>query len=430
MKLSLQYKLCLCYNTYMKDSFRVARFLAIRAIKNSSKWTTGLIIFVMVLTFLNLVVVSGILVGLIQGSETAFRERFIGDLAATKLDKKSYVENADQIIKIVANDGRVTSYSAKYNVRGTLEANYKIRRSDEVANKRSIGIYGVDISREDQTSHLCSALIEGDCLLPADASKYILIGKNITDKYSVVGDADPSVLRGVETGSKLRLTVGEVSNEYVVKGIYKMKAGELDQNVYMIDSELRRIAGLTVDQIAMISIRVKDGQEADVKQVLVNNGFDRYAKIETFGEATPEFVKNMKQLFGLLGNFFGSIAIVVAAITLYIVIFINALNKKKQIGILKGIGIKESAIEMSYVLQAIFYGLIGSGLGVLITFTLLKPAFAAHPIDFPFSDGVLVADFSTTMIRVAVLMVVTVIAGYIPARMIVKKNTLNAILGR
>ena len=73
----------------MKDSFRVARFLAIRAIKNSSKWTTGLIIFVMVLTFLNLVVVSGILVGLIQGSETAFRERFIGDLAATKLDKKS-----------------------------------------------------------------------------------------------------------------------------------------------------------------------------------------------------------------------------------------------------------------------------------------------------------------------------------------------------
>ena len=412
------------------DSLRVARFLAIRAIKNSSKWTTGLIIFVMVLTFLNLVVVSGILVGLIQGSESAFRERFIGDLGISKLDKKSYVENADAIVNIIANDSRVTSYSIKYNARGKLEANYRTRRSDEVANIRNIGIYGVNIANEDKTSHICSTLLEGECLIPPDASKYILIGKNITDKYSVVGDADPSVLRGVETGSKLRLSIGNVSNEYIVKGIYKMKAGELDQNVYMIDSELRRIAGLTTDQVSLISVRVKDGAEAEVKNTLVNNGFDRYAKIQTFAEGTPEFVKNMKSLFGLLGNFFGSIAIVVAAITLYIVIFINALNKKKQIGILKGIGIKEGAIEMSYVMQAMFYGLIGSGLGVLITFAVMKPAFAAHPIDFPFSDGILVAEWGTTMIRVGILLVITIIAGYIPARMIVKKNTLNAILGR
>ena len=209
-----------------------------------------------------------------------------------------------------------------------------------------------------------------------------------------------------------------------------MKAGELDQSVYMIDSELRRLAGLTNDQVSLISIRVSGGQEADVKQVLINNGFDRYAKIETFSEGTPEFVKNMKDLFGFLGNFFGSIAIVVAAITLYIVIFVNALNKKKQIGILKGIGIRASAIEISYMLQAMLYGLIGSTIAVIITFTILKPLFIAHPIDFPFSDGVLVAEWGTTMIRVAIMMCVTMVAGYIPAWMIVKKNTLNAILGR
>ncbi len=384
----------------------------------------------MVLTFLNLVVVSGILVGLIQGSETAFRERFLGDLVVTKLDKKSYIENASEIEKIIANDSRVTSYSIKYQERGALEANYKTRGSDEIANKRNVGIYGINIKKEDQTSHICSTLLEGTCLNTEDASKYIMIGKNITDKYSVVSDADPTVLRGVEVGSKLRLTINNISNEYLVKAIYKMKVGELDQNVYMIDSELRRLAGLTIDQSSLIAIRVSGGEEANVKQILVNNGYDRYAKIETFSEGTPEFVKNMKSLFGLLGNFFGSIAIVVAAITLYIVIFINALNKKKQIGILKGIGIREGAIELSYVLQAMFYGLLGSGIGVLVTFLILKPAFAKHPIDFPFSDGILVADFSTTMIRVGILLVVTIIAGYIPARMIVKKNTLNAILAR
>jgi len=34
------------------------------------------------------------------------------------------------------------------------------------------------------------------------------------------------------------------------------------------------------------------------------------------------------------------------------------------------------------------------------------------------------------MIRLSILLVVTAIAGYIPARMIIKKNTLDSILGR
>jgi ABC-type antimicrobial peptide transport system permease subunit len=34
------------------------------------------------------------------------------------------------------------------------------------------------------------------------------------------------------------------------------------------------------------------------------------------------------------------------------------------------------------------------------------------------------------MLRVGLLMITTIIAGYIPARMIVRKNTLDSILGR
>jgi ABC-type antimicrobial peptide transport system permease subunit len=35
-----------------------------------------------------------------------------------------------------------------------------------------------------------------------------------------------------------------------------------------------------------------------------------------------------------------------------------------------------------------------------------------------------------TMIKVLILVVTTFIAGYIPARMIVRRNTLDSILGR
>lgn len=61
---------------------------------------------------------------------------------------------------------------------------------------------------------------------------------------------------------------------------------------------------------------------------------------------------------------------------------------------------------------------------------MLKPYFDAYPIDFPFSDGILVATVSGTLARAGILFVATIIAGYIPARIVVRQNTLDAILGR
>jgi len=131
-----------------------------------------------------------------------------------------------------------------------------------------------------------------------------------------------------------------------------------------------------------------------------------------------------------LGNAISSIGLVVAAITIFIVIFVNAITRRRYIGILKGIGISKRAIIISYILQSIFYALIGSLLGVIVVFGLLKPYFAQNPINFPFSDGILVATVSGTFTRVLILLIATVIAGYIPARMVAKRNTLDAILGR
>ena len=141
-------------------------------------------------------------------------------------------------------------------------------------------------------------------------------------------------------------------------------------------------------------------------------------------------MKDIIETFGLLGAAFSSIGLVVASITIFIVVFINALTRRKYIGILKGIGIPGGAIEVSYVLQSIFYALMGSALGLVLVYGVLVPAFAAHPIDFPFSDGILVAPLDETLFRIGLLVVSTLVAGYIPARMIIRKNTLDSILGR
>jgi cell division transport system permease protein len=122
--------------------------------------------------------------------------------------------------------------------------------------------------------------------------------------------------------------------------------------------------------------------------------------------------------------------LVVAAITVFIVIFINAITRRKYIGIMKAIGVDGKTLELSYVFQSMVYAIIGSIIGLAMVYGFLVPYVAANPIDFPFSDGILVAPVDLTMVRVGILLFVTAIAGYLPARIIIKKNTLDSILGR
>ena len=63
-------------------------------------------------------------------------------------------------------------------------------------------------------------------------------------------------------------------------------------------------------------------------------------------------------------------------------------------------------------------------------FLLLVPYFDQNPIDFPFSDGILAVTAAGTLTRAAILVGVTAVAGYIPSWLIVRKNTLDSILGR
>jgi len=56
----------------------------------------------------------------------------------------------------------------------------------------------------------------------------------------------------------------------------------------------------------------------------------------------------------LISTILSVISILVAAIVIFVIIYVNALNKKRQIGILKAIGIKQKIIINAYIIQALF----------------------------------------------------------------------------
>lgn len=412
-------------------SLKLGFFLAWRQIKHSNKATTALIIFVMMLTFLNLVVVRGVLVGLIQSTINVYKERYIGDVFVSTLQKKDYIENTPNIIEIIKNLPWVANYSVRYIQSGTIEGTYKERISyTEKANEAGATMAGIDPSKEDNVTHLSSKIIEGS-YLNKDDTESVVIGAYLLKKYLPIESAAFRTLENVGVGSKVRLTIKDITKEFTIKGILKTKVDEIDMRVFMLDTTLRNLIGRTDYNANEIAIKIVPGSDpVMVKNALVKNGVDKTARVQTFEEGLPKFVTDIRDTFAILGNVVGSIGLVVASITIFIVIFVNAITRKKFIGILKGIGISSQAIEIAYVFQSLFYAILGIGAGLLILYGFLVPFIASHPIKFPFSDGILVAELSATFLRVLLLAIATIIAGYVPARIVVNKNTLDSILGR
>ncbi len=412
-------------------NIRIGFFLALRQIRRSSKWTTGLIIFVMVLTFLNLVVVSGILVGLIQGSVDAIKAQYTGEVIISNLKNKNFIEHSSEIISNILASKDIESITPRYIEGGTIEAGYKTRTNfQEKANIASSQIVGIDPLAEDRVTNLSKYIIEGEYLSPGDYDQ-IVLGSFLIKKYIPIDSPGFSALDDVSIGTKVRVKVNGTVREMTVKGILKTKVDEVSFRAYMIDSQLRSLIGRNDFNVDEVAIRLKPGIDpSSVRDVIKISGADQFAKIQTSTDAEPKFIKDIRDTFSLLGNMIGSIGLVVASITIFIVIFINAITRRKFIGILKGIGISGQAIEMAYVMQSIFYAFIGSSVGLVLLYVFLQPFIASHPINFPFSDGILVAPLYGTLIRVGLLIGATIIAGYIPARMIVRKNTLDSILGR
>lgn len=419
----------------IEDSFKqnviVGWFLARRELQRANIWTTALIVAVMTLTFLNLVVVSGILIGLIQGSEDAQKKYAIGDVIISPFLTRSEILETPEVEKIVKTIPGYKNHTVRYGGSVRVEDTYRDTvKPGEKKGGAGAPVLGIDPEKEDKFSGVSKFVLRGEYLDKNDADS-ILIGKNFLYEFTPIDAPGFESLKNTNVGSRVRLTSGNVQKEYFVKGILSSKVDTFDFSIVMLASEARKLSNQTNLNAGSIAIQIESGTDPNiVKQFLLDSGVGEYARVQTAEEAFPKFLKDIKATFGILGSAISGIGLVVASITIFIVIFVNAITRRRFIGILKGIGINKKAILYSYMYQAFLYATLGVIIGMILLFGFIKPYFAENPINFPFSDGILVATLGGTMIRAGILLFTTIIAGYIPARIVVKQNTLSAILGR
>lgn len=415
-------------------AWRTAYFLTRRTIRHASAWQTGLVIGVMVLTFLNVVVVSGILVGLMDGALQSFKTYYAADVLITTLPEKEHIERSTALRAALNQSPHVVAYTERIIHSATLEANFQqsIAFPNLVPDRISVPVAGITVADEDAVTNLKSALIEGSFLNTND-ERAVVLGARLLERH-FPAEAGLQTISDVYPGDKIRLIFntehGAVSREYTVRGVIQTKAGNVDGRVFMTERELRRIFDVYSTHVDEIAVRTQKDAGTLLHNELAQKGFATTALIRTAEDAIGEFLDQIRDTFTIIGNIIGGISIIVASITVFIIIFITAITRRKFIGILKAIGISRTTIELSYVFLSLFYALIGITIGTLLLYGILVPYIDTHPIDFPFSNGVLTAEPFETALRASLILAATVCAGYIPARMITGKNTLDSVLGR
>ncbi|KKS52173.1 MAG: ABC transporter permease protein [Candidatus Magasanikbacteria bacterium GW2011_GWC2_42_27] len=216
-----------------------------------------------------------------------------------------------------------------------------------------------------------------------------------------------------------------IKRTYTVKGIFSVKNTQVDQMAFITKKEMESI--LKVHNLASeILVKIDNIGEEDIYINEIKNLGLQNEDIKRWDELMG-FTSSASSSFTMISVILGVIGTIVAGVTIFIIIFVSVVNKRKQIGILKAIGMKENTIIFSFVIQALFYGIVGIILGASVILFILRPLFIANPLDFPVGWVSLKVTFNIIRISNISLLLASLVGGFFPAYRGARESILKSI---
>ncbi|WP_031557715.1 ABC transporter ATP-binding protein/permease [Lachnospira multipara] len=123
---------------------------------------------------------------------------------------------------------------------------------------------------------------------------------------------------------------------------------------------------------------------------------------------------------------FVAISLVVSSIMIGIITYISVLERTKEIGVLRSIGASKKDVSRIFNAETLIEGFVSGTLGILITLLLCIPANAII-YNVTTISNVAKLPVNGAIILIIISMVLTFIAGLVPAKMAAKKDPVVAL---
>ena len=407
----------------MFKNLKISFFLAYKSIIRGNKGTLFLTILIMTLSFVNLIFTPALLFGMAKTMNQQSIDNIFGNIIIEPEEDENYLKQVSSLQNEIDNIPGVIGSSAHYLL-GTI-FNYDKNKNGKNIRTGSWSIKSIDIENEKRTTKICQTMVAGEYLEEKDRDK-IILGIEISGGYD--SKMKHKTLQGVKINDEVELIFSNgIRRKYKVKGIFDARDMQANSLAFITKKEAESILGLQ-NSASEIIIRIdQTGKEEQYIQEFRNIGIVK-EEIKPWTEYTG-MADSMLQSFNMIKVILTLIGVLVAGITIFIVIFVSVVNRKRQIGVLKAIGMKEKIIVNSYIFQALCYAFWGIIIGFLLMNFLIIPYFMKNPMSFPFGEVNLALNEKDLIVTGVSLITAAIIGSLIPSYRATKESILEAIWG-
>lgn len=166
------------------------------------------------------------------------------------------------------------------------------------------------------------------------------------------------------------------------------------------------------------------------KDILALNG-GSYYDVSTFADEKAIVQAGINAISaGLAG--FGFLTLLAAVFGIINTQYISVLERTSQIGLMKSLGMRKSDVSKLFRHEAALIGLIGGIIGIVVAYgiTFLNPVIK-NALKLQNTAGVdtnlLQPNWLAWVLLVLVLMIISILSGYLPARKAAKMNPIEAL---
>ena len=382
----------------MKLSFSIAR----RFLKSNISQTIIIILGIGIGISVQIFIGS-----LIQGLQKSLVNNTIGSssqITITSETKDKQISDYIALIdKIQNSDSRIKYIAPALDNPALLDYN---------GESQSLLVRGLDFSKADNIYKISNAIIEGN--MPINYGEVIL-GSGLKEEYGLKLNEEVNIITPDKRTEKCKIT-----------GFFDLKVAQINNTWCLTTLDSAQKLFNAENTVTSIEIQVSDNnvfladEIADkITQDLNNQNLS----------VTNWKVENEQLLSGLSGQSVSSLMIqifVMISVVLGIasVLAITVMQKSKQIGILKAMGIKNFTASMIFLFEGFILGIFGAVAGILLGLGL-STAFTTFALN-PDGTPVVALYISKSFIALsgAIAVVACVLASLIPAR---KSSALDPI---
>jgi len=318
------------------------------------------------------------------------------------------IKNADKIIRDIESNPQISAITTQINMNCTF-------RNGSV--KIGGTLSGVDVENEERMFSIRDYVIEDNWEKLAHSSTNIIVGVGLAKKM------------GLKTGNNMSVTTSDnVTKNFKIIGLIETGFPNIDNTkAFIRKSAALQLVSKNRSYATDIQINLTDFNKAVEVAESLRSSITSY-KVEDWQEGNRQLV-SANTLRGILAMVVSIVIIIVAGFGIYNIMNMTVNEKMKDIAILKALGFGGNDIVQIFLIQALIIGVLGGLSGIFLGFGIAT-GLSHVPFKMMTSNTLpILFNVEEYVFAFCIGLIITIIAGYLPARKASKVDPVEIIRG-